>query len=154
MADTFISCRPATFEDIPALVELRAPDEEAGPADARMARYLAGEHHPQLALEPRTILLAEAGDGRVVGYTGGHLTQRYDCEGELQYLYVVTGSRRSGVATLLARELFRWFRAHGAERICVDVEPANHGARAFYRRLGATDLSEHWMVWEPMPRAP
>jgi ribosomal protein S18 acetylase RimI-like enzyme len=112
-----------------------------------MANYLRGEHHPQKALMPRVMYLAENTEG-AVGYIGGHLTERYGCDGELQYLYVGPSHRRSGVASELFRMLIGWFQTQGASRICVDVEPENQAARAFYARHGANPLNPHWLVWD------
>ncbi|MGH7752666.1 MAG: GNAT family N-acetyltransferase [Gemmatimonadales bacterium] len=42
--------------------------------------------------------MATDGD-RPIGYVAGHLTRRFDCEGELQWIYVVPDRRRSGVAS-------------------------------------------------------
>jgi ribosomal protein S18 acetylase RimI-like enzyme len=78
---------------------------------------------------------------RVMGYIGGHLTGRFGCDGELQYLCVSPESRRSGVAAGL-------LDAQGAARICVDEEPANARARAFYFSRGTTELDSHWLVWD------
>lgn len=140
-----IRYREATVVDVPDLEHMRNADAE-WPADPRMARYLRCEHHPQKALDPRVMYLAEGPEG-VVGYIGGHLTERFDCDGELQYLYVAPAHRRGGVASEMFRLLAGWFDEHGASRICVDVEPDNHGARGFYQRHGATDLNSHWLVW-------
>lgn len=142
-----VQVREASVEDVAAMEQAREPDREAGPADRRMARYLRGEHHPGHALAPRVLFVAEA-TGAVVGYIGGHLTRRFGCDGELQYLYVVPEHRRSGVASRMLEALWRWFGERQATRICVDVEPTNLGARAFYRRHGASDLNPHWLVWE------
>ena len=114
-----------------------------------MARYLRGEHHPQKALMPRVMYLAEGAEG-TVGYIGGHLTERYECDGELQYLYVVSEHRRAGVASGMLRLLARWFEVQGASRICVDVEPDNQRARGFYTHHGATHLNSHWLVWSDL----
>ena len=43
---------------------------EGGTSEDRMARYLAGEHHPQHALPPRIIYVALQGDS-LVGYIAG-----------------------------------------------------------------------------------
>ena len=139
--------REVTVEDVASLELARLPDTDAGPADPRMALNLRGEHHPVQALAPRVMYLAED-SGRVLGYIGGHLTERFGCDGELQYLYVSPESRRSGVASGLLDLLARWFRTQGAARICVDVEPANARARAFYFSRGATELDSHWLVWD------
>lgn len=125
---------------------MRSADFEAGPADPRMARYLRCEHHPQKALMQRVMYVAEGSDG-AIGYIGGHLTERYECDGELQYLYVVPERRRSGIASGMLHLLAAWFVSHAASRICVDVTPENKRARAFYLRHGAVHLNTHWLVW-------
>lgn len=135
------------MDDVPGLEAAREADSVAGPADTRMARYLLGEHHPQEAMMPRVVLLAETTDSPV-GYIGGHLTERYGCDGELQYLYVVPSHRRTGVASELLRVLVVWLQAHGASRVCVDAEPKNHAARSFCARHGAVPLNPHWMLWD------
>jgi GNAT superfamily N-acetyltransferase len=141
-----IEVRQATATDVPQMVESRSGDLDAGPADPRMAAYLDGRHHPQRALAPRIAYLATVG-GEVVGYIAGHLTRRYDCEGELQYLYVAPAYRRTGVATTLLRHLAEWFQEQGATRICVDVNDDSPSARPFYIRYGAQQLRPHWLVW-------
>ena len=109
-----------------------------------MARYLAGEHHPQQALLPRVMWLAAIGD-MPIGYAAGHLTRRYGCEGELQWIYVVRAHRRTRVASTLLRLLAGWFSERRARRVCVDI--GSESARAFYLSQGAVDLNAHWMVW-------
>ena len=109
-----------------------------------MLRYLLGEHHPQQALARRGIWLADLAE-TPIGYVAGHLTRRFSCEGELQWLYVVPDHRRRGVASQLLALLARWFVEQGARRVCVDV--GDDAARPFYRRCGATDLNQHGMVW-------
>lgn len=135
--------RVATPADVPLVAHLRQPGEAGG--DHRMAQYLAGTHHPQKALAPRTMWIAFEGE-RPIGYIAGHLTTRYECDGELQWVYVTAEHRRHGVATELLRRLATWFVDQGARRICVDV--GDDAARPFYRRHGAVNLNRHWMVWE------
>ena len=141
-----IQIQRATVADASRMTECRSGDQEAGPADARMADYLDGRHHPQKALAGRAAFLATA-DGDVAGYIAGHLTRRFACEGELQYLYVAPAFRRSGIASMLLQELSRWFGEQGAARICVDVNDDSPGARPFYASLGAQPLRPHWMFW-------
>ena len=141
-----ISYREARLADVPNMIRCRDGDPTSGPADPRMARYLEGKHHPRHALESR-VLFVGLEDDSVIGYIGGHLTQRYHCDGELQYLYVVPQHRRNGIASELLALLAGWFAEQEASRICVDVVPENATARAFYARHGAVDLSECWMVW-------
>lgn len=142
-----IAFRAATVADVPGIARARALDRAAGPADPRMARYLEGTHHPGQALPPRVAVLAES-DGGVVGYTAGHLTRRFGCQGEVQWLWVAPAFRRRGVARELLRLLAGWFADRRAARVCVDVEPGNVGARHFYRSQGAVELNRHWLVWE------
>ena len=107
-----------------------------------MAMYLEGRHHPQQALEPRVAYLATVG-GVVAGYIAGHLTRRYGCDGEVQYLYVAPAYRRTGLASTLLRQLAEWFEAQGAVRICVDVNEDSASARPFYAAQGAQPLRPH-----------
>ncbi|MDQ6886942.1 MAG: GNAT family N-acetyltransferase [Gemmatimonadota bacterium] len=109
-----------------------------------MARYLAGEHHPQQALPPRVMWMATEGE-LAVGYIAGHLTRRFGCDGELQWVYVVAAHRRTRIATGLLLLLAEWFLEHEARRVCVDV--GDDDARPFYRRYGAVNLNRHWMIW-------
>lgn len=139
--------REAKLADVARVAEIRAGDTEAGPADPRMERYLAGTHHPRDALGPRVMYLAVEGD-RIAGYIAGHLTGRFDCHGELQYLYVARDHRRRGAASTLLKALAQWFVEQDARRICVDVVPENAPARSFYRRHGAVELNRGWMIWK------
>ena len=124
----------------------RRTDRDAGPADSRMAAYLEGRHHPQQALAPRVAYLATV-SGAVVGYIAGHLSRRYGCEGELQYLYVAAPYRRAGVATMLLRQLAQWFVEQGAARICVNVDAESPAAAPYYASHGAQNLRPHWLIW-------
>jgi len=141
-----VTYRAASVADVAGMAKCRTADRAAGPADERIALYLEGKHHPQQALLPRIAYVATISN-EVVGYIAGHLTRRYDCDGELQHLYVVPAQRRAGVAGELLSRLATWFAGLGARRICVNVEPENAGARAFYARHGAQPLSKNWYVW-------
>lgn len=141
-----VSYREATTVDVPAMVAARAPDLEAGPADARMAKYLDGEHHPQKARAPRVAYVALEGTS-LIGYIGGHETGRYQCNGELQYLYVVPGHRRSGIGTELLRLLAGWFAERDLARVCVGVDEENAAARAFLAHHGAVDFNRSFLIW-------
>ena len=150
MADIMaeLAYRQATSADIPAMAEVRAGDwgtEEYW--RERIARYLAGELHPQHALASRIAFVCARQD-QIVAVVAGHLTRRFDCHGELEWISVRPEYRERGIASELLYRLGEWFAANDARRICVDVEPSNHAARRFYARHGAIDLKPHWMVWE------
>jgi GNAT superfamily N-acetyltransferase len=144
--------RRAALEDVPAMAELRSTSGWEGGAGAEtMRRYLAGQHHPQQALAARAAFLAEV-DGTLAGFIAGHLTKRFGCDGELQWLLVAPAWRGSPAAGGLLQELARWFATQRAARICVNVASDNERARHFYSRHGATDLAPHWMEWPDIGR--
>jgi GNAT superfamily N-acetyltransferase len=140
-----IHYRRATVADVSRVAGIRQPGDAGGDPPDRMRRYLAGEHHPQQALPPRAMWIAEL-DDRAIGYTAGHLTRRFECDGELQWIYVVREHRRQHVASELVRVLAEWFVEQQARRICVDV--GDEEARPFYKQQGAVELNKHWMVWD------
>jgi GNAT superfamily N-acetyltransferase len=148
MPRTRCKIRVARQADVPAMARLRAanmPSEEAW--KLRIASYLAKEHHPRHALRPRICYVALAGEKKLAGYIAGHLTRRYHCDGELQWINVIPKQRGTGVAGELLQRLAKWFVKQKARRICVDVDPANVPARRFYAKHGAKPLNAHWLVW-------
>jgi ribosomal protein S18 acetylase RimI-like enzyme len=140
--------RQATESDIPTLAKIRSGNwgtEEFW--NSRIEGYFRGQTHPQHALIPRIMYAVEDG-GAIIGFIAGHLTTRYHCHGELQWIDVIPEYRRKGAASGLLKLLASWFVERSARKICVDVDPANMIARNFYRSNGAEDLNEHWLVWE------
>jgi GNAT superfamily N-acetyltransferase len=134
--------------DIPQMAEIRAGDwgtEEYW--QERIRQYLAGDLDPREALPPRVSFVGVEGN-RVVGLIAGHLTHRFGCDGELEWISVRQECRGRGIAAKLFGLLRTWFLEQGARCICVDVEPSNLVARRFYARHGAQDLKPHWMVWQ------
>ena len=113
----------------------------------RIRGYASGNLNPKHALAPRVIFVAEE-DSHLVGFIAGHLTRRLQCDGELEWLNVIPEKRRAGVAGELLIVLAGWFAEKKAKRICVDADPENPTARAFYRKHGAQDLNPHFLVWE------
>jgi ribosomal protein S18 acetylase RimI-like enzyme len=139
--------REANKSDIQGMSRIRAKNwgtEEYW--NARIESYVDCKLHPQHALMPRVIYVASV-EYNIVGFIAGHLTKRYVCDGELQWIDVIEEHRRSGVASKLLRLLAAWFVAQNAYKICVDVDPDNITARRFYKRNGAEDLNKHWLVW-------
>jgi len=133
--------------DIPAMAQIRSA--EWGTEDywkTRIERYMRGEHDPQKALKPR-ILYVALQNFAVVGFIAGHLTRRYECDGELEWINVTAEERNNGIAASLLRLLAQWFASQHAFKICVDVDPENLVARNFYISHGATELNRHWLVW-------
>ena len=142
-----VAYREAGTADVAAMARLRAAswgEEEYW--SKRIRGYLEFEIYPQKALKPRVCFVAVEEDA-VVGLLAGHLTERYQCDGELEWIDVLRERRGSGIASGLLLRLAEWFARQNASRICVDVEPSNAAARRFYRRHGARDLNPRWMVW-------
>jgi GNAT superfamily N-acetyltransferase len=140
--------RQAIISDIPAMAGIRAAvwgTEEYW--HDRISGYLAGTHHPQQALAPRIIYVASEND-TITGFIAGHLTRRYNCTGELEWINIVPQHQKKGIAGSLIKLLASWFIHQNSFRVCVDVDPGNTIARNFYKQHGATDLNEHWLVWE------
>lgn len=144
----FIQYREADKFDIPAIAQIRARNWETEEYwNARISGYMDCQLHPQQALMPRIIYIASQADA-IVGFIAGHLTKRYDCDGELEWIDVIQECRRSGIASELLQLLAAWFIEHKAVQICVDVDPANITAKHFYKKHGAKNLNRHWLVWE------
>ena len=118
----------------------------------RILQYLRHEQHPRQALRPRVAFICLQ-DNYVAGFIAGHLTRRFGCAGELQWISIRPEFRGRGIASELLRRLAEWFLKHDAQRVCVDVEPSNHVARRFYARHGAEDLKPNWMIWNDIRRA-
>lgn len=137
--------REAALADVPALARIRAAEWESEKYwSERITGYMEGRLHPRKALAPRIIFVA-SGDSEIVGFVAGHLTRRFDCEGELEWIDVIRARRRQGIGSEMVQILARWFAEQNARRVCVD--PGNSSARQFYTRLNAQNLNEHWMFW-------
>ncbi len=139
--------RRARRSDLPAMAEIRSKDwGTEGYWQIRIRQYLAHQLSPRQALRPRLAFVSLEGDS-VVGFIAGHLTRRFDCQGELEWISVRAEYRGHGIASELLRRMAAWFIVRKARRVCVDVEPSNEVARRFYAHHGAGPLKPHWMVW-------
>jgi GNAT superfamily N-acetyltransferase len=118
----------------------------------RIHDYLTRQLHPREALLPRVSFVCIDGE-HIVGLIAGHLTRRFGCAGELEWISVRPEYRGRGVASQLLRRLAKWFIDNGALKVCVDVEPKNTIARRFYASHGAMDLKPHWLIWENIAEA-
>lgn len=149
-----IEIRPAEWHDIAAMASIRAREwQNEDYWIARIGRYLSGEHHPQHALAPRAAWVAFEAE-TIQGFVAGHLTRRFGCDGELEWINVVPESRGKGIADQLLEVMLEWFAQRGASRICVNVEPGNAPARKLYAKHGAETMSQYWMIWKPERNLP
>jgi GNAT superfamily N-acetyltransferase len=147
-----IQYRQAERSDIPHMFRIWAIEKsEGGTSEERMTAYFDGQLHPQHALLPRVVYVAYG--GALLGYIAGHLTRRFGCDGELEWLYVTPEWRRKGIATELLRCLVEWFKHQDASQVCVNVAPWNEVAIRFYVRHGAEVKNQHWLVWNDIAAA-
>ena len=143
----YLLYRRSERTDIPGMARIRSCEwGNLEYWENRISGYLDGALSPQRALAPRVCYVA-VDQSAVVGFVAGHLTRRYDCDGELEWINVSSERRRSGIASELIHLLASWFVRQQAFRVCVDVDPTNEAARAFYIRHGAEKLNDHWLVW-------
>ena len=148
MQQPVIQYRLALMSDISVLGAIRSKDWETPVYwTRRIESYMKAELHPQKALAPRVVYLASENE-KVVGFIAGHLTQRFNCNGELEWIDVIEQYRKKGIASELLRMLAAWFTGHKAFTICVNSGSDNKVAHQFYKSNGAKDLQEHWLIWE------
>ena len=84
-------------------------------------------------------MVAETGDGLLVGYAVAHPTYETGFAERGLYvadLYVVPDHRRQGIARALLSAVARAGLARGARHLWLTARAANRAAHAFYRRLG------------------
>ena len=140
--------REAKESDIPAMARLRGTDLKTEKKwILRISDYMNLNHNPQEALLPRVMYVATEADA-LIGFIAGHLTRRFQCDGELQWINVEPEYRGTGIASGLLKKLAVWFIDQKALHICVDCAPDNSSAQNFYRFHGAKNLNEFWLVWK------
>jgi GNAT superfamily N-acetyltransferase len=139
--------RPAERIDIPALSAIRANDW--GTVDfwtKRLGDYFDGLHNPLDALAPRVIYTALS-ENNHAGFAAGHLSRRYDCQGELQWISVAPEHRGLGIASRLFHQLANWFVEQDVLRVCINCDTEDEHVFRFLSRHGAVPLNRHWLVW-------
>jgi GNAT superfamily N-acetyltransferase len=115
----------------------------------RWQRYLTEGSRAQHALGDGFAILAESA-GQIAGFAAWHHTRRWQCDAELQSIYVLRPHQGLGIGTLLLREISARLRAGGSSSLCVGYAPDNP-YRRFYRKHGAVEINPHWAVWRPLP---
>lgn len=140
-----INFRTAVVSDIDALAKIRALNSyDYAYWFNRISEYFQGVNGPQFALTERAIFVATH-DEKVVAFAAGHLSTRFNCQGELQWIDTLEPYRDMGIASKLIKLLAGWFDYYKAYKVCVD--PGNPEARKFYGKNNAINLNDHWMCW-------
>lgn len=144
--------REAKESDVSALAGMRGKDPAAKENwTRRIPGYMNRTHNPLYALLPRIVYVTED-HGRIIGSIAGHLTKRFACDGELEWIDVLPEFLNKGIAAMLLQHLATWFIDRKALQICVDCAPDNLVAQNFYKKNGAEKLNEHWLVWKDISR--
>lgn len=145
---TDVSRRPRTARPVPRQAR---PADLAGVLAVDAAGFDEFWRFDEAALHESITATARAryrvvrtADGRtVVGYA---VFGYADGCGFLQRLAVDPTVRRTGVATALVDDGFRWLRRRGARTVLVNTQESNSQALAFYRRIGFVPEPHHLVV--------
>lgn len=150
-----ITIEEATLDDLAGMARLRAENwGSANEWEPRITAYRIGQQTPQYGLEPRALYVAvDTAENEVVGMIAGHLTKRFGCDGEIQWLNVDSRVRGQRIADKLIERMFAWFREENATKVCVNVTPTNDAARTVYKRHGAESMGTHWLVFNDIGKA-
>lgn len=88
-----------------------------------------------LEVEDKLYLVAEADDGKIIGYAGSWLVLD---EGQITNIAIHPEHRRAGYGSKMTRKLTQMLRKQGMKHIFLEVRVSNIAAQAMYRRLGFT----------------
>lgn len=148
MSDLEVSVRPYDMaRDFDALVRIYEDAEDhhgaLDPEPPMVPRDVEGTRRRfrelDLANPDRALLVAETGEGEVVGLIEATM-HRDDNVGftgtHVDLVCVAAAHRGRGVGTRLMAEVERWAVANGAMSLRLDVYVFNAGAQRLYRRLG------------------
>ena len=143
-----ITVRPATTNDIPALMALLVqvnmvhhngrPDLFKGPT----TKYTEAELAAILADPTTPVFVGVDGTDRVLGHgfcvmqhSGGRLMEAHDTL-YIDDICVDEAARGRGVATALFRHVRTWAKAEGTDFITLNVWQGNENALHFYEKMG------------------
>jgi ribosomal protein S18 acetylase RimI-like enzyme len=90
-------------------------------------------------------LVIEEGDG-LIGYGNGMIYKRaLDSKFHMWFLFVEKEYRGKGLGTKLIKDMIKFAKSKGVDKITLDVNPKNTPAFALYRNLGF-DVDKYRMV--------
>jgi ribosomal protein S18 acetylase RimI-like enzyme len=148
--DTHVSIRRATPLDAETIMEMVR--EIAAHEDQLQHLRVTAARWAQLLTGPDVVVLIAERDGAVLGYVSAvrrvHLWSEKDVLA-LDDLYVRETARDGGIGRTLMTDLAARYAAPEQLTITWGVEPDNHDAQRFYRRLGATLRTKVLAGWAP-----
>jgi GNAT superfamily N-acetyltransferase len=153
-----ITFREAGIHDAPAIARTEVASKLASlPGfvspievnyDARLERwmhYINRTRSPNLALDPRIVILACA-EQDVVGYIACHQTTKWSVDAELQSLYLLKPYQGRGIGTALFSLSVAWLEKSGLRSLGVGIHP-NSPYNRFYEKLGGVQRDAHTYTW-------
>jgi ribosomal protein S18 acetylase RimI-like enzyme len=135
-----ITFRPATADDLPAIVALLADDElgaaRESPDDLRPYQAAFAE----LAGDPQHVLLVADRGGEVVGtaqltYLAG-LSRKGALRAQIEAVRIGGAARGSGLGSLMIEECVRRARERGCVLVQLTSDASRLDAHRFYEKLG------------------
>lgn len=133
--------RPATPEDVSAIVAVQLKIPQAAQWQASDYRRLAGDPSGLL-------LVAEGAQGQILGFAAA---RRVADEAELQNLAVHPEHQRHGIGQALLDGVHCRLHTAGTNRVYLEVRPSNQSALALYLSAGYT-LAGRRQGYYPAPR--
>lgn len=130
---------PADLECLADLCFALWPESPREEHRAVLADILVGQNPSTL---PQTYLIAEASEGRVVGFVQAGLRSHADCcdvsrpVGYIEGWFVEAGWRLRGVGRLLISAAEEWARRQGCEEMASDSLIENEVSEQAHTRLG------------------
>ena len=120
-----LKVRPATFDDIPAMMALER--------HAVTAAHWSGEQYEGLfsGSGPHRLALVLEEDSKVQAFI---VARAIGKEWEIENIAVAGPARRRGLGTRLLGEFLDLARAEGAEAVLLEVRASNQAARSLYEK--------------------
>jgi [ribosomal protein S18]-alanine N-acetyltransferase len=129
-----VRVRPATRDDIPAVMELEQATRSAAhwPRD-QYEKLFAAQSSALNPAEPNYfVLIAEEG----IETLAFLIARRLDTEWELENIVVAEKFRKQGLAVRLLNQLIQQAQTANADGLFLEVRESNQPARGLYRKLG------------------
>lgn len=135
------SDRDAVLELAPRVTAGVAPWLDRANVTAALVGF-AGHDVARPASADAVVLVAEF-KGRLEGFATAEVQSHWsgDRQVYIGLLAVDERAERGGIGRTLVEQIKNWARGRGAHRIMLDTGVANHGARAFYARIGFEEES-------------
>jgi len=134
--------RPMTLRDAETVARLSGQLGYPSSADDEERRFRALAGDPDVAL-----LVAEDGDGRVVGWihTGVRRFLTSDTFAQIDGLVVEASARRRGAGRALVRAAEEWARGRGFSVLRIHSNVQRTEARSFYETVGYEVIKSQWV---------